>query len=99
MSGKTILIIAPHPDDDIIGCGGALAILSGHHNRVIAADWRARGHAQDSKEVGKLARHRLVAGALKGLSIGQTLCCVAMRVHGAQTAKRIRFNALWTYTR
>ena len=36
MSGKTILIIAPHPDDDIIGCGGALAILSGRGNRVIA---------------------------------------------------------------
>ena len=36
MTGKTILIIAPHPDDDIIGCGGALAILSGHRNRVIA---------------------------------------------------------------
>ncbi len=36
MSGKTILIIAPHPDDDIIGCGGALVILSGHRNRVIA---------------------------------------------------------------
>jgi N,N'-diacetylchitobiose non-reducing end deacetylase len=33
---KTILIISPHPDDDIIGCGGALAFLAGRRNRVIA---------------------------------------------------------------
>lgn len=32
---KTILVITPHPDDDIIGCGGALAFLSGHRNRLI----------------------------------------------------------------
>lgn len=32
---KTILVITPHPDDDIVGCGGALAYLSGRHNHVI----------------------------------------------------------------
>ncbi len=36
ISEKTILIISPHPDDDIIGCGGALAFLAGRRNRVIA---------------------------------------------------------------
>lgn len=35
VQGKTILIISPHPDDDIIGCGGALANLSGHQNHII----------------------------------------------------------------
>ncbi|HUJ39417.1 MAG TPA: PIG-L deacetylase family protein [Candidatus Acidoferrales bacterium] len=35
-NGKTILVISPHPDDDIIGCGGALAYLAGRQNRVIA---------------------------------------------------------------
>ncbi len=35
VQGKTVLIISPHPDDDIIGCGGALAYLSGHQNHVI----------------------------------------------------------------
>lgn len=35
LSEKTILVITPHPDDDIIGCGGALAFLSGHRNRLI----------------------------------------------------------------
>ena len=32
---KTIMIFSPHPDDDIIGCGGALAFLSGRRNRLI----------------------------------------------------------------
>lgn len=32
---KTILVITPHPDDDIIGCGGALAFLSGHRNHLM----------------------------------------------------------------
>src|SRR5712691_1484804 len=36
MAEKTIMIISPHPDDDIIGCGGALAFLSGRGNRLIA---------------------------------------------------------------
>jgi LmbE family N-acetylglucosaminyl deacetylase len=36
VAGKTMLIISPHPDDDIVGCGGALAFLSGGHNRAIA---------------------------------------------------------------
>jgi N-acetylglucosamine malate deacetylase 1 len=35
LTGKTILVISPHPDDDIIGCGGALASLAGRQNRVL----------------------------------------------------------------
>jgi LmbE family N-acetylglucosaminyl deacetylase len=35
LSDKTIMIFSPHPDDDIIGCGGALAFLSGRGNRLI----------------------------------------------------------------
>src|SRR5207244_10215050 len=27
-------IISPHTDDDIVGCGGALADLSGHKNHI-----------------------------------------------------------------
>ena len=34
-NNKTIMILSPHPDDDIIGCGGALAFLSGRGNRLI----------------------------------------------------------------
>ncbi len=32
---KTVMVITPHPDDDIMGCGGALAFLSGRRNRLI----------------------------------------------------------------
>src|SRR2546430_14065449 len=28
-NNKTIMIFSPHPDDDIIGCGGAPAVLTG----------------------------------------------------------------------
>src|SRR6266446_6974110 len=35
ISGKTIMIISPHPDDDIIGAAGALAYLSGHKNKIV----------------------------------------------------------------
>src|SRR3954468_3228053 len=35
ISGKTIMIISPHPDDDIIGAAGALSYLSGHNNKVV----------------------------------------------------------------
>jgi LmbE family N-acetylglucosaminyl deacetylase len=35
IQGKTIMIISPHPDDDIIGCAGALTYLSGHNNKVV----------------------------------------------------------------
>jgi N,N'-diacetylchitobiose non-reducing end deacetylase len=34
-TGKRILVISPHPDDDIIGCGGAFALLSGRDNHLL----------------------------------------------------------------
>ncbi len=35
VSDKTIMVITPHPDDDTMGCGGALGYLTGHHNRLV----------------------------------------------------------------
>ena len=35
INGKTVMIISPHPDDDIIGAAGALAYLSGHNNKIV----------------------------------------------------------------
>src|SRR3989441_7278198 len=32
---KTIMIFSPHPDDDVIGCGGAPVLLSSPGNRPI----------------------------------------------------------------
>ena len=34
MSGKTVLVFTPHPDDELFGAGGTIAILNQHHNRV-----------------------------------------------------------------
>ncbi len=34
MTGKTVLIFTPHPDDDVFGAGGTIALLNQHHNRV-----------------------------------------------------------------
>src|SRR5213593_3119297 len=31
---KTILVFTPHPDDDVFGAGGTIALLNHNHNRV-----------------------------------------------------------------
>jgi len=33
--GKTIMVVTPHPDDDLFGCGGTLALLAKHKNNVV----------------------------------------------------------------
>lgn len=34
---KTILLFTPHPDDDVFGAGGTIALLNKHHNKVYVA--------------------------------------------------------------
>ncbi len=34
-TGKTVMLFSPHPDDDVLCCGGTLAMLSSHGNRVL----------------------------------------------------------------
>lgn len=34
MHGKTVLVFTPHPDDDVFGAGGTIALLNRHHNKV-----------------------------------------------------------------
>ena len=34
MRDKTILVFTPHPDDDLFGAGGTIALLNQNHNRV-----------------------------------------------------------------
>jgi LmbE family N-acetylglucosaminyl deacetylase len=68
---KTILVITPHPDDDIIGCGGALAFLSGHRNRLIVVFLTAgeKGTFDPSAQVETIrgTRMREAASAYKAL--------------------------------
>jgi LmbE family N-acetylglucosaminyl deacetylase len=34
MTGKTVLVFTPHPDDELFGAGGTIALLNQRHNRV-----------------------------------------------------------------
>lgn len=34
LQGKTILVFTPHPDDDVFGAGGTIALLNRNHNKV-----------------------------------------------------------------
>ncbi len=33
--GKTVMVFTPHPDDDLFGCGGTLAMLARNGNKII----------------------------------------------------------------
>jgi N-acetylglucosamine malate deacetylase 1 len=33
--GKTVMVFTPHPDDDLFGCGGTLALLAKNGNSII----------------------------------------------------------------
>jgi LmbE family N-acetylglucosaminyl deacetylase len=35
LRGKTIMIFTPHPDDDVFGCGGVMAMLARNGNKII----------------------------------------------------------------
>lgn len=37
MHDKTVLIFTPHPDDEVFGVGGTIALLNRNHNKVIIA--------------------------------------------------------------
>jgi len=34
LRGKTVLVFTPHPDDDVFGAGGTIALLNRNHNKV-----------------------------------------------------------------
>jgi LmbE family N-acetylglucosaminyl deacetylase len=34
LQNKTILLFTPHPDDDVFGAGGTIALLNRNHNKV-----------------------------------------------------------------
>lgn len=37
LQNKTILVFTPHPDDDVFGAGGTIAVLNRNHNKVYVA--------------------------------------------------------------
>lgn len=70
-----ILIIAPHPDDEVLGCGGAIAKYSrqGHELNVCVAteayapDWSEKFIKERPKEIQKVAK---ILGIKKNYLLG-----------------------------
>jgi LmbE family N-acetylglucosaminyl deacetylase len=34
LQNKTVLVFTPHPDDDVFGAGGTIALLNRNHNKL-----------------------------------------------------------------
>lgn len=63
-----ILIIAPHMDDEVLGCGGVIAkhTADGDNVSVCVIANRAYGHKYDSELINKQKTHALAAKAILG---------------------------------
>src|SRR2546425_4186756 len=80
-NNKTIMIVSPHPDDDIIGCGGALAVFSGRGNRLIVVYLTNGGKrtfdpSMNSLFLAKIRRQEGAAGFRNLRVAGGSLICV-----------------------
>lgn len=60
LQDKTILVFTPHPDDDVFGAGGTIALLNRNHNKVYIAIYTNDDKGSNDPEMNsqKLARIR-----------------------------------------
>jgi LmbE family N-acetylglucosaminyl deacetylase/glycosyltransferase involved in cell wall biosynthesis len=60
LDGESILVLAPHPDDEVIGCGGMLAInaAEGRHVRVVVVTDGAGAASSNANVENYRARRR-----------------------------------------
>lgn len=65
LRGETLLVLAPHPDDEVIGCGGVVALHARENRRihiVIVTDGRASTPDADPTELVERRRRESMAG-------------------------------------
>lgn len=65
LRGETLLVLAPHPDDEVIGCGGVVALHARENRRihvVIVTDGRASTPDADPAELAERRRRESMAG-------------------------------------
>jgi len=68
-----ILVVAPHPDDDVIGCGGSIAKHRslGHHVHVVYMTSGNAGSIKISKKILGEIREKEAVAALKVLDVSR----------------------------
>ncbi len=62
LEGDSVLVLAPHPDDEVFGCGGFLAHAVGEGRRIeilVLTDGAAQGDAATRREESREAARRL----------------------------------------
>jgi LmbE family N-acetylglucosaminyl deacetylase len=77
IAAEPILVVAPHPDDETLGCAGAIALLrqQGHTVKILVMSDGTQSHPNSRK---------YPASALKPLRESETRC--AMRILGIESS-------------
>ncbi|WP_397453313.1 PIG-L deacetylase family protein [Pseudomonas sp. NA-150] len=90
--GQRLVIVAPHPDDEVLGCAGALAGMCGRENEVLMiaiTDGEASHPGSREWSRSRLRHQRPIESARALAELGldvSTLCWQRMRIADSQVA-------------